>query len=200
MAPTVTALRELAKGRVAVALNGEGWRVLPAEVVVRAGLTVGVPLDRARARTLARELRRAEALKVAGRALRHRDLSTNRLSDRLQQRGIGAGARAEALETLTRTGLVDDERFARSRARALAERNYGDAAIRQELEAQQVAPELIEGAVADLPAEDDRAARVVERRGRSPKTLRYLAGRGFEPDVLEHALGELVDLERRGTA
>jgi regulatory protein len=191
MAPTVTALRELAKGRVSVALNGEDWRVLPAEAVVRAGLTVGVPLDRGRARTLARELRRTEALQVAGRALRHRDLSASRLSERLRQRGIGAEARVEALETLSRSGLVDDERFARSRARALAERNYGDAAIRHELEAQRVAPELIEAAVADLAGEDDRAARVIARRGKSPKTLRYLAGRGFDPDVLEQALGYL---------
>jgi SOS response regulatory protein OraA/RecX len=184
-APTVTALRERRDGRVAVALDGEDWRVLPAEAVVRAGLHAGLSLDRERARTLARELRRAKALSAAGKALRDRDLSTRRLAERLTRRGISRTARDEALETLTRTGLVDDERAARARALALAERNLGDAAIRHDLEVQGIGPELIELVCADLPPERDRAARVVSRRGRSASTARYLARRGFDEDAVE---------------
>jgi SOS response regulatory protein OraA/RecX len=194
-APTVTALRERPKGRVAVDLDDEEWRVLPANAVVRAGLHVGSTLDRDRARELARELRHAEALEVAGRALRHRDQSSARLNERLQRRGVPAEARGEALETLTRAGLVDDERFACSRAQVLARRNLGDAAIRHDLESQGIAPELIELACAGLGPEDDRAARVVARRGRSLKTLRYLAGRGFDQDTLEQfAPDEVAEL------
>src|SRR6266511_748438 len=55
----VTALRAAGRGRVRVELDGQAWRVLPLEPVVRAGLAEGVELDRARLRTLARELRRA---------------------------------------------------------------------------------------------------------------------------------------------
>ena len=43
-------------------LDGESWRTLPAEVVLRAGLDVGVELDRERARRVRRELRRHEAM------------------------------------------------------------------------------------------------------------------------------------------
>lgn len=183
--PTVTALRERPNGRVAVELDGEEWRLLPADAVVRAGLHAGLPLDRERACALARELRRADALRVAGIALRHRDLSARRLTERLTRRGISPTARGEALESLTRTGLVDDERFARSRAHALVERNLGNAAIRHDLEAQGIAAHLIEVACAELPPERERAERVLDRRGRSAKTLRYLAGRGFDSEVIE---------------
>ncbi|HJQ73262.1 MAG TPA: hypothetical protein VJ814_00130, partial [Gaiellaceae bacterium] len=69
MTPTVTALREHKGGRVAVELDGKPWRVLPADVVVRAGLGVGRRLDRPTARDLARELRRARALAAATRSL-----------------------------------------------------------------------------------------------------------------------------------
>ena len=48
-------------------------------------------------------------------------------------------------------------------------------------------PELLQGAVADLPPERERAARVVSRRGRSAATARYLARRGFDADAVELA-------------
>ncbi|HVM69489.1 MAG TPA: hypothetical protein VM204_06605, partial [Gaiellaceae bacterium] len=66
----MTALRAVTAGRVAVDLDGEPWRTLPLEAVVRAGLAAGRPLERAQARTLARELRRLDALRVATGALR----------------------------------------------------------------------------------------------------------------------------------
>ena len=66
--PTVTALRDDRRGRVAVELDGAPWRVLPLEAVVRAGIAEGRLLDRNALRLLRRELRRAEALRVATRA------------------------------------------------------------------------------------------------------------------------------------
>jgi hypothetical protein len=39
--------------------------------------------------------------------------------------------------------------------------------------------------VAQLEPERDRAARIVERRGRSVKTARYLASHGFGEEALE---------------
>ena len=69
----------------------------------------------------------------------------------------------------------------------LADRSLGDAAIRHDLEAQGVGPELCERALADLPPESERAERVVSRRGRSAATVRYLARRGFDADAVELA-------------
>jgi SOS response regulatory protein OraA/RecX len=183
---TVTALRER-RGRVAVDVDGAPWRMLPVEVAVRSGLTVGLVLDRPTLRLLRRELRRTEALQLAGRALQARDLSERALAERLERR-VAPAARAEALETLARVGVLDDRRVAQSRAAALAERGYGDTAIRHDLRHKGLEPEEIEEAVAMLEPEPVRAAAIVVRRGRGPATARHLAAKGFAEDVVESAL------------
>jgi SOS response regulatory protein OraA/RecX len=185
--PVITALRASGRGCVRVELDGEAWRVLPLEPVVRAGLTEGVELDRTRARTLARELRRARALGVAGRALARRELSERGLRERLRRAGIAPAGAEEAMETLRRTGLLDNERFAVARARGLAERGQGDAAIRFELERHGIPAAEIEAALSGLEPERVRAERVVARRGAGPATARHLARRGFDEDVVEAA-------------
>ena len=185
--PTVTRLRDDRRGRVAVELDGAPWRTLPVDVVVRSGLAEGRALDRPALRLLRHELRRAEALAVAGRALRRRDLSERGIAERLARASVAPAAVEESLAVLSRAGLLDDARFARTRAGSLAERGYGDAAIRHDLGRQGVATEVIQQALESLEAEGERARRVVERRGPGPSTARYLASKGFGEDALEAA-------------
>ena len=192
--PQVTALRSERAGRVAVQLDDAPWRTLPLEVVMRAGLRIGQELDRPRARAVRRELRRHEALAVSNRALRHRDLSTRSLERRLEQRAVGPAERAEAVETLKRAGVLDDRRFARSRATALAGRGYGDAAIRFDLERHGLAGELVEDAVADLDPEEARARRVAAAAGGGARAARVLARRGFGADAIEAAAGDVAEM------
>jgi SOS response regulatory protein OraA/RecX len=187
--PRITALRAQRGDRVAVELDGAAWRVLPLEVVVRAALRVDAELDRPRARTVRRELRRHEALAASASTLRDRDLSTRRLEQRLERRAVSPAERARAVETLTRTGLLDDGRFARGRARALAARGYGDAAIRFDLERQGVAAELAAEALAELEPERDRAARLAATAGGAARAARLLARRGFGEEAIEAAVG-----------
>jgi len=162
--------------------------VLPADAVIRTGLVAGRTLDRETARALARDLRRSNALTDAVRALRHRDVSRRRLDERLARRGARPEARADALATLEQAGLVDDARVAASRARALAERGYGDAAIRFALEGEQLAPELVEEALAGLEPERERVKTLL-RDPADVKTLRRLAARGFAAETLEDVAG-----------
>jgi SOS response regulatory protein OraA/RecX len=185
--PVVTALRAERRDRVAVELDGSPWRLLPSEVVVRAGLAPGLTLDRPALRALRRELRRAEALGVATSALRRRDLSSHGLAERLERAGVAPAAQEESLATLGRAGLVDDERFCRNRAAALAERGFGDAGIRHDLAQQGVSTSLVEAALLELEPEGERARTVIERRGSGPRTARYLAGKGFGEDAIEAA-------------
>jgi SOS response regulatory protein OraA/RecX len=91
------------------------------------------------------------------------------------------------LERLARTGIVDDRRFAERRAAALAERGAGDALIRHDLAGAGVDAEFIDAAVGGLEGEHVRVDRIVERRGASAKTARYLAAKGFSADVV-HAV------------
>jgi SOS response regulatory protein OraA/RecX len=168
---TVTALRERKPGRVDVELDGEPWRTLPADAVVRTGLLVGRTLDRPTARVLARELRVSDALSRATRALRHRDLSRQALAARLPAPG-----RDEAIDALERSGYVDDGRAAAGRAASLALRGWGDEAIRFRLEQEGFTAEPLEAALAALEPEPDRARGFLA----GGKTERWLASRGFE--------------------
>jgi regulatory protein len=185
---TVTALRAERPGRVAVELDGARWRTLPLEAVVKARLAAGVVLDRERARALARERRRLAALDAAVSALRRRDRSAAELARRLEARGVARAERVGALETLGRAGLVDDERVARDRAAALAERGSGDELIRHDLEQRGIAPEAIAAALAAVPPEPERAAAIVARRGASARTARALAARGFGEEAVNAAV------------
>ena len=126
-----------------------------------------------------------EAVEHALRALRHRDRSAAELELRLARRGVGQAERKQALETLERVGYVDDQRFARTRAEQLAARGSGDALIRHDLEGRGLAAEHVEEALATLEPERVRANRIAAQRGRSVKTARYLASRGFDADGLE---------------
>jgi SOS response regulatory protein OraA/RecX len=180
----VTALR--ARGsRVAVELDGSPWRTLPLEAVVRAGLAEGCELHRERARMLARERRRLRALDLAARALRSRDRSERELLEGLAARGVPPAERGETLATLQRAGLVDDARFAASRAAALAERAYGDAAIRHDLEQRGLATAVVAEALASLAPEPERAATLAGRFGGGLRGARALARRGFGDEALE---------------
>jgi SOS response regulatory protein OraA/RecX len=175
-----------------VELDGEPWRTLPAEVLLAAGLDVGVELDRARVRRLRSELRRHEALARASRSIARRDLSQQELAERLARADITPVAREEAVGRLVEAGAVDDERLARNRAGLLAERGGGDALIRHDLLGRGIAAELVESAVAGLDPESLRAARIVERRGATPKTARYLGRKGFSDEAVESVCQEPV--------
>jgi SOS response regulatory protein OraA/RecX len=190
--PVITALRERPRGRVEVDLDGRSWRVVPADAVVRAGLAVGRSLDRETARALGRELRRSAALATAVRALRYGDYSRSRLETRLAARGASAATRQDALETLERAGIVDDARVAASRARVLAGRGFGDTAIRGSLADEGLAPEVVDEALATLDPEPERARRLLDERGATAKTVRWLAAKGFDPGTLED-LGGFAD-------
>ncbi len=183
--PVITALRERPRGRVEVDLDGAPWRLVPADAVVRTGLVVGRSLDRETARALGRELRRSKALGVALRALRYRDYSRSRLETRLASRGASAATRRDALETLERAGLLDDARVAASRAQGLAGRGFGDAAIRCSLAGEGLGAELVEEALAALDPELQRARRLLDERGETAKTVRWLAAKGFDAATLE---------------
>lgn len=125
-----------------------------------------------------------DAVESALRALKHRDRSSAELEQRLTEAGFGPEHRERALATLQRTGLIDDGRFARNRAESLAARGAGDALVRHNLAAAGVDAELAEDAISRLEPELARAQRIVRTRGWSPKTARYLHGRGYSHEVI----------------
>lgn len=130
-----------------------------------------------------------DPIDIAARALAKRDRSRHEIEARLARAGVPREGRADALDTLERVGYVNDERFAVARAVALAERGYGDMAIRHDLAGHGIDGETARTAVGGLEAEADRTRALVARLGRSAKTARHLARKGFADDSIEAAMG-----------
>lgn len=146
------------------------------------------------ARTMAGEGADA-ALDCALRALEHRDRTQLEIDKHLRARGFSDAECARALATLRRTGLVDDERFARSRAASLAGRGAGNALVRARLIEAGVTKDDVDEAIATLESEAMRARRIVATRGASAKTARYLYGKGFSEDVVSGVVADGADGE-----
>ncbi len=132
--------------------------------------------------------RSENALDAAYRVLRHRERSTTEVCDRLEAAGYADEEREKVIETLVRTGLLDDVRFAELRARSLAERGAGDGRIRHELERAGIPSETVEEALETLESEASRARNIVLRRGPGAKTARFLYGKGFSDEVVAAAV------------
>jgi SOS response regulatory protein OraA/RecX len=171
-------------------VDGEPWRTVPDDVVVRCGLAAGVALERPLLRRLRKELRHSEALAVADRTLRRRDLSTRRLAERLERAGVAPAAERSALEALTEARLLDDARLAAARAAALAARGWGDAAIAARLEAEGIAEAVAREALGGLTAETARAVEISRGLDRR-KAWALLARRGFGEATIEALMGSL---------
>jgi SOS response regulatory protein OraA/RecX len=130
-----------------------------------------------------------DPLDIAAQALRHRDRSRAQIAARLERAGVDAERTNRTLETLERVGYVDDTRFAAARAAALAERGFGDAAIRHDLEASGVQQDAVAEALAGLTPEAERAVALAAHLGRTPKTAARLARKGFAEESIEVVLG-----------
>jgi len=189
--PRLTAVRRAHPGRVELEVDGTRWRVVPDEVVLRCGLAPGVELDRPLLRSFRRELRRAEALGLAVRTVARRDVSTGRLRERLLARGVRAEAVEGAVATLTSAGVIDDARTAASRARSLAERGWGDAAVAARLAGEGFRAPDVQEALASLRPERERAEVLVAQAGDASAAWRLLVRRGFQEETVEDVLGSL---------
>jgi SOS response regulatory protein OraA/RecX len=121
-------------------------------------------------RRRAKRLPQRRPEEVALRALRAADRSRAELDARLERQGVDESERRETLDSLERLGYLDDARTAALRAQRLAERGYGDAYIRADLERRGLSAEA---ALADLEAETERANRFASRG------MGWLARRGF---------------------
>jgi len=191
--PTVTALRER-RGSVAIELDGVPWRTVPVAVAAESRLALGCELDRERARSIGRALRRHRAREAAVRAVARRDHSRASLDARLERAGVRPRERDDTIDAAAHAGLVDDARFAEARAKVLAARGAGDLLVLGDLERNGVDDAIAHAALATLEPEAIRVSRIVASRGATARTLRHLAARGFSEDSLD---GLVADLESR---
>lgn len=142
----------------------------------------------------------AAALKArALRLLARREHSRDELARKLSPHAKTAAALAALLDELEQRKQLSDERFAESRARALA-RKYGPARIRHDLRSKGIAEELAQRF--SRTEELERARAILDRKYRTAaltreeraRRARFLQSRGFSPDVVHRlVLRELED-------
>lgn len=138
---------------------------------------------------------RDKAREAALRLLAAKDRSASDLRARLRRKGFDPRDIEDALSALQRTGLQDDERFARDFAEeAVARRGLSSTAIRNELRRHGIPPALADQAAATAPRDDEETARALARqkaarmrdadpRDRIRRLVGLLARRGYEPEV-----------------
>ena len=120
------------------------------------------------------------------RALAQREHSRAELAARLADDGYPAEVAADTLESLVRSGLVDDERFAEVWARSRAHQGFGRRRIGEELARRGIDEELVHTALDAIAGDEVTRARSTLRgpvptdRKARERVLRRLVGRGFD--------------------
>ena len=149
--PTITALRSERRGRVAVELDGSAWRTLPCR---RGGArrTQRGADARARGTCVCFAASCGEQRRSPPRAVRCARAITRRrqLVERLARADVAPSAREESLAGPDTCRARRRRKRRCEPGRALAERGYGDEAIRLDLERKGIARELIEEALSEL--------------------------------------------------
>lgn len=138
-----------------------------------------------------------DALHLARSALARREGTAKEIGERLARAGFDGPLRDEALARLAAAGQLSDARFATERARSMASRGYGDAAVTADLRSRGVADDLVVEAVAGIEPELDRARRLAARRsGGRRRLLAQLGRKGFTAETLERIAGAAIADDR----
>ena len=145
---------------------------------------------------LARE--RERAMRLAYRAVGHRERTVAELRALLERKRVEPDAIDDAVAELRQAGLLDDARYARRFAEDKRELDlWGSERIARELHRRGVAPDLIEAAVADQSREaelrtamlllEQRAPSVSDDRERD-RAWRLLIRRGYDAELAYEAV------------
>lgn len=132
--------------------------------------------------------------------------SRKQLEDKLRQKGCDDDVARAVLDRLTEVGLVDDEAFARTLVRSRQEtKGLARRALGQELRRKGIDEDLIDDALQDVAAEDERerARELVTKRVRSMSGLDrqvqtrrlagFLARKGYPAGVAFQVINEVLD-------
>jgi regulatory protein len=141
------------------------------------------------------------ALGLAYRALGRRERSVSEMRELLGRRRVDEETIEEAVEALTRDGVLDDAGFARRYASDKRDLDqWGSERIAGELRRRGVGPADVEAAIAERGRQDelDTALLLLGRRVPRPprddrerdRAWRLLVRRGYEPELAYEALRE----------
>lgn len=192
---SIVALRQTSPGRITLALSDGSEIKTTLNVVTDLRLFSGKTLDE---EALA-EIRTASSLaQTRNRALdllSRRPMSCKELYDKLIQKGEEERAAAASIQWLLENRLLDDESYAASVARHYAAKGYGAGRVRAELNRRGVPRELWDGALGQMPAQNDKLMKFISSRLTEPgdrdqlrKVSAALFRRGYSWEEIRAAL------------
>lgn len=189
--PEITGVRER-RGRALVSVDGEVWAELDGAVAAENGLREGAVLS---SEELYRVRVAGERPLAMGRALNllgYRARSEAEVRERLGRYGYAGETVEEVVLRLKELGYLDDEEFARLKAREKA-RRYGPRRVSAELRQSGVGEDLARGVVEEefagreeLGEARSAAARRYNRSGSDAEARRvygFLVRRGYSAEV-----------------
>ncbi len=134
------------------------------------------------------------------RMLDRRDYSRAELVKKLVEKGEPREDAEAVVSRLAELGVVDDRRYAALVVRQYAGKGYGERRVREELTRRGVPRELLEEALAEMPAQDDAVLTLLRRklggsfdRADVKRATDSLARKGYGWDEIASALQRLRD-------
>lgn len=193
---TIGNIKKTKQGRFALFdADGEFLFSIDAETLAKHHVREGMALDAA---ALAHLKEQSDTRKAKDKALGYlslRDYASGELYDKLRTK-FDARTAAAAVAEMQRLDLIDDENFARHRARYLAGQNRSAREIRRKLAEKGLDRDTIDAALDELAPDETAACRaVIEksylgklRAGGRDKVIAALARRGFGYGSIKAAL------------
>ena len=128
--------------------------------------------------------------------LDRRDYSRAELLKKLVEKGEDETEAAEAVERLAELGFVDDVRYAPIIVRHYAAKGYGPQRVRQELQRRGIPKDLWDGAMEQMPQQDDTIDRLLRSKLKSDapdraelkKATDFLLRKGYGWDEIRSAV------------
>ena len=183
--------------------NGDFLFSIDGETMVKNHVREGAALDAASLEALKEQSDTRKAKDKALGYLSLRDHASGELYDKLCRK-FDARSAAAAVAEMQRLGLINDENFARHRAKYLADQNRSPREIRRRLAEKGIDRDAVDTALAELAPDETQACRaLIEknygrrlREGGRDKVIAALARRGFSYGAIRAALeqcGETAD-------
>ncbi len=152
----LTAAEPRRKSLVQLYIDGEAAVKIDRETFLRSRLQPGDELtdEQLHELILASDTRRAHEKALY--LLEHRDHSKRELVEKITRTAASREAAQAAADRMEELGLVDDENYARRRAKELfLSKQYGPLRVRQELRQKGIAPELVDSLIEEYSQCDD---------------------------------------------
>ena len=155
---------------------------------------------------MAHQLGIKEAKRRAGRLCALRERSSQEIADKVKSWGLSEGECEEIVDLFVREGLVDEQRFANAYCHDKFEFNsWGKQKIKCRISPHKISSAILEKSLSGIDPKKYKSRlyelaqkkwdslHKEEDQKKKQKTVSYLTGKGFEPDLIWAAINSLSE-------